>query len=216
MPHLRFIPFLIIHGILAAFVLVLFANVQIARASAGRVYHAADSIPENSVGLLLGTSPYLVSGRLNPFFEHRIRAAVELLRAGRIEYILASGDNEHRSYNEPVQMKKALLAAGVPDTAIVLDFAGFRTLDSVVRASEVFGQQRLTVISQEFHTRRALYIANRYTIDAVAFVADDVGGYTGVRMQLREQLARTLAVLDVQVLGTRPRFLGEPVPVPVP
>ena len=83
-----------------------------------------------------------------------------------------------------------------------------------MRASEVFGQERLTVISQEFHTRRALYIASRYTIDAVAFAADDVGGYTGVRMQLREQLARTLAVLDVQVLGTRPRFLGEPVPVP--
>ena len=214
MQHLRFIPYLVIHGILAALALVLFANVQIARASEGRVYHAADSIPENSVGLLLGTSPYLVSGRLNPFFEHRIRAAVELLRAGRIEYILASGDNEHRSYNEPVQMKKALLAAGVPEAAIVLDFAGFRTLDSVVRASEVFGQERLTVISQEFHTRRALYIASRYTIDAVAFAADDVGGYTGVRMQLREQLARTLAVLDVQVLGTRPRFLGEPVPVP--
>ena len=214
MRPLRFVPFLVIHGIVAALVLVLFANVQIARASAGRVYRAPDSIPANSVGLLLGTSPYMANGRLNPFFEHRIRAAVELLRAGRIEYILASGDNEHRSYNEPAQMKKALVAAGVPEAAIVLDFAGFRTLDSVVRASEVFGQERLTVISQEFHTRRALYIASRYTIDAVAFAADDVGGYTGVRMQLREQLARTLAVLDVQVLGTRPRFLGEPVPVP--
>lgn len=210
----RFIPFLIIHGLLAALALVLFANVQIASASAGRVYRTIETVPANRVGLLLGTSPYVVSGRLNPFFEHRIRAAVELLRAGRIEYILASGDNEHRSYNEPVQMKKALIAAGVPESAIVLDFAGFRTLDSVVRASEVFGQEQLTVISQEFHTRRALYIAREYSIDAVAFAAQEVGGYTGARMHVREQLARTLAVLDVQLLGTRPRYLGEPVTVP--
>lgn len=87
----RFIPFLIIHGLLAALALVLFANVQIASASAGRVYRTIETVPANRVGLLLGTSPYVVSGRLNPFFEHRIRAAVELLRAGRIEYILASG-----------------------------------------------------------------------------------------------------------------------------
>jgi SanA protein len=214
MRSLRFIPFLIIHGTLAVLVLVLFANVRVALASEGNVYRTVETVPANRVGLLLGTSPYTTNGRLNPFFEHRIRAAVDLLRAGRIEYILASGDNEHRSYNEPAQMKRALLAAGVPESAIVLDFAGFRTLDSVVRAAEVFGQNRLTVISQEFHTRRALYIAHEFSIDAVAFAAAEVAGYTGARMHLREQLARTLAVLDVQVLGTRPRFLGEPVILP--
>lgn len=210
----RFIPFLVIHGFLAALVLVVFANLHVALASEGRVYRTVEAVPVNRVGLLLGTSPFMVGGRLNPFFEHRIRAAVDLLRAGRIEYILASGDNEHRTYNEPAHMKRALMAAGVPESRIVLDFAGFRTLDSVVRASVVFGQERFTVISQEFHTHRALYIARRYAIDAVAFVAEGVEGYTGVRMYLREQLARTLAVLDVQVLGTQPRFLGDPEKVP--
>jgi SanA protein len=210
----RLLPFALLHGLIAAAVLVLVANVQVERAEHGRLYRTAEGVPWNRVGLLLGTSPYEVGGALNPFFEHRIRAASELFAAGRVEYILASGDNAHHSYNEPVEMKKALIAAGIPESAIVLDFAGFRTLDSVVRAAEVFGQRRFTVISQEFHAGRALYVADHYGLDVVAYMATGVGGYTGARMHAREFLARTLAVLDLHVLGTEPRFLGEPVRMP--
>lgn len=214
MRTLRFLPFLFIHGLIAVVVLVVFAQVQVDRAGRGRVYSSLESVPTNEVGLLLGTAPWRRDGSNSPFFEHRIGAAADLYRAGRVRYVLASGDNEHRSYNEPVQMKRALVEAGVPEDAIVLDFAGFRTLDSVVRASEVFGQERFTVISQEFHIRRALYIAHHYSLDAVAYAAEGVGGYSGLQAHLRELLARTLAVFDLKLLGTQPRYLGEPVSIP--
>ncbi|HKJ86177.1 MAG TPA: ElyC/SanA/YdcF family protein [Spirochaetia bacterium] len=213
MRQIRFLPFLILYAALGALLIGGIANMEVLRASEGRLYRDIREVPVNKVGLLLGTSQFGVDGHPNPYFTHRIRATAELYRAGKIRFIIASGDNEHLSYNEPLQMKKALIAEGIPEEAIVLDFAGFRTLDSVVRAGAVFGQNRLTIISQEFHTQRALYIAEHYSLDAVAYRAGDVPGYTGLRMHGRELLARTLAVLDLHVLRTEPRFLGEPIPV---
>lgn len=213
MRPIRFLPFLIFYAVLGVLLLGGVANVAVVRASQGRMYRNVGEIPANRVGLLLGTSQYGVDGHPNPFFANRIRATAELYRAGKIEFVIASGDNEHLSYNEPLQMKKALMAEGISEEAIVLDFAGFRTLDSVVRAGAVFGQSRFTIISQEFHTQRALYIAEHYSLDAVAYRASGVPGYRGVRMHGREFLARTLAVLDLHVLRTEPRFLGEPIPV---
>lgn len=214
MRPIRPLPFLAAYASIGVLLLVSFSSIQVSRASSGRLYRSVESVPMNRVGLLLGTSPYVVSGRLNPFFRNRIEAAAELYRAGRIEFIIASGDNQHHSYNEPVQMRRALIAAGVPEEAIFLDYAGFRTLDSIVRAAKVFGQHRFTIISQEFHIQRALYIANYYSLDAVAYTARDVSGYTGVRVKAREVLARALALLDLHVLRTEPRFLGEPVVLP--
>ena len=86
---------------------------------------------------------------------------MELFQAGKISRILVSGDNRRMNYNEPVEMRKALIAHGIPDSVIVMDFAGIRTLDSVIRAKKVFGQDRFTIISQRFHNERALYIAGR-------------------------------------------------------
>ncbi|MFW6313737.1 MAG: SanA/YdcF family protein [Spirochaetota bacterium] len=213
MQPIRFFPFLILYAVLGALLIGGIANVDVLRSSQGRLYREIHEVPVNKVGLLLGTSQFGVDGHPNPFFTNRIRATAELYRAGKIEFVIASGDNEHLSYNEPLQMKKALIAEGVPEEAIVLDFAGFRTLDSVVRAAAVFGQTRLTIISQEFHTQRALYIARHYSLEAVAYRARSVPGYRGLRMHGREFLARTLAVLDLHVLRTEPRFLGEPIPV---
>ncbi len=213
MRPIRFFPFLILYAVLGVLLIGGIANVEVVRASEGRLYRDVGDIPPNKVGLLLGTSQFGVDGHPNPYFTNRIHATAELYRAGKIEFVIASGDNEHLSYNEPLQMKKALIAEGLPDEAIVLDFAGFRTLDSVVRAGAVFGQRRLTIISQEFHTQRALYIARHYSLDAVAYRAGGVQGYTGLRMHGREFLARTLAVLDLHVFRTEPRFLGEPIPV---
>ena len=104
----------------------------------------------------------LKNGNNNLYFDYRILAAVELYKAGKIKYILISGDNRKKDYNEPEEMKKALIQKGVPAKFIYLDYAGFRTLDSVVRAKEVFGQNQLTIISQRFHNERAIYLAEKF------------------------------------------------------
>lgn len=172
------------------------------------LYGNITEIPENTVGLLLGTSPKLKNGKNNLYFDHRISAAIALYKAGKIKYILISGDNRQRNYNEPEYMKRALLQGGIPEDAIYLDYAGFRTLDSVVRAQKVFGQNRLTVISQKFHNARAIYIARKNGIEAIGFNAEDVDTYSGLKIQIRERLARVKVFLDL-LIQKQPRFLGE-------
>jgi SanA protein len=185
---------------------------RIAHEAAPYVHSTLDALPVNEVGLVLGTSDRLRSGAPNPFFAHRIAAAARLIRSGKVSYLLVSGDNSTLSYNEPWKMRRALMAAGVDSARIVLDYAGFRTLDSVVRAKEVFGQRRITIISQRFHNERAVFIARRCGIDAVGYNAADAPAWTGLRTLLRERLARVRVMLDLW-LGTEPRFLGEPVPI---
>ena len=163
---------------------------------------------------MLGTSQYLRGGGVNPYFRNRIDAAVELYRLGRIRNIIVSGDNSLVSYNEPVRMQEALLERGIPEEHIFLDYAGFRTLDSVVRARKVFGQEYLTIITQEFHAQRALFIAEHHGLTAVAYTAGGVGGALGTRVLFRELFAKVKAVLDIHVFHTQPRFLGDPVEIP--
>ena len=182
-------------------------------AASGRIYSDLEEVPSRRVGLILGCSRTLPDGRRNLFFAYRIDAAVELYEAGKLQYLLVSGDNHVKGYNEPAQMKEALLEHGVPEAAIQCDYAGFSTLDSVVRAREVFGQDRLTIISQEFHARRAVFVAQSKGIDAVGYCARDVTGTAGFKTHLREHLARVKAVMDVYVLKTAPRFLGEPIEI---
>ncbi len=168
-----------------------------------------DEVPHNEVGLVLGTSHRSRGGRPNQFFAHRIEAAAALYHAGKVRHLLVSGDNSTMQYNEPWKMRAALIAAGVDSTHITLDYAGFRTLDSVVRAREVFGQQRFTVISQRFHVERAVFIARRKGIDAVGYNARDVGAYSGFRTMLREKAARVKVFLDL-LFVVEPHFLGDP------
>jgi SanA protein len=198
-------------GVLAAAVVA--GNVWVVETTKNRVFDHIGEVPEREVGLLLGTGKTTRSGNPNPHFVHRVQAAAELYHAGKIKHLLVSGDNHVAGYDEPTDMKDALVAAGVPASAVTLDYAGFRTLDSVVRAREVFGVKRLTVISERFHNYRALFIAQRCGMDAVAFCAEEVGLRYSVKVTLREYLARLKAVADLYVLRTRPRFLGEPVPV---
>lgn len=187
---------------------------HISLVAAPALYSNVEEVPVRNVGLLLGTSPYLPDGRLNLFLEYRVRAAVELFEAGRIQHILVSGDNAHPSYNEPQMIRNALLSRGIPTDRIHLDYAGFRTLDSIVRARVVFGQKSFTVISQPFHVERALFIARRLHIDAIGYTARDVGGWGGLRTRMREVFARLAAILDVYFLGTGPKFYGPPVVIP--
>lgn len=191
--------------------LIGYCNHKVIGASEGRIYDNAAAVPRNRVALLLGTNPRGRNGHPNPYYLNRLAAAVELFAQGKVDRILISGDNSRKTYSEPEQMKEDLVAMGIPDSVIYLDYAGFRTLDSVVRAKEIFGQSRFTVISQHFHNERALYFARCYGIDAVAFDAGDVSsrGWR-LRMKLRESLARVKAVWDV-FIGKRPHFLGEAV-----
>lgn len=197
---------------LLALALLVTADQAISRGARPYLFGTADAIPANEVGLVLGTSHRARGGGGNPYFNHRIAAALELYRAGKVRHLLLSGDNGTMSYNEPREMRRALMAAGVDSARITLDFAGFRTLDSVVRAKQVFGQQRFTVISQRFHNERAVYLARHLGIEAIGFDAPDPQAWWGPRVWLRERLARVKVFLDL-IMGTQPRFLGEPVPL---
>lgn len=200
--------------ILALVVVVFSVYTAISRSTERRVFSDIGLLPDNHVGLLLGTAKYQPGGGINPYFSHRIDAAVELYEAGKIRYIIASGDNEHESYNEPLQMRLALLQRGVPNESIVLDYAGFSTLDSVVRTAEVFGQERFTVISQRFHNERAVYIGSYFGYDVVGYNAVDLTPPSGVQTRFREYLARVKAIMDVHLVRRTPRFLGDPIRIP--
>jgi SanA protein len=186
---------------------------QISGTAGPRTYDAVAKLPRNRVALVLGCAPELEGGGANPFFAERVAAAAAVFRAGKADYLLVSGDNGRATYDEPTAMRGALVAAGVPAGRITLDYAGFRTLDSVVRAREVFGLERFTVISQRFHNERAIYLAAANGIEAVGYNAADVDGARATMAYWREWLARMKAVLDVRVLHKHPRFLGPPVAI---
>lgn len=179
-----------------------------------RLYTNTDDIPYNRVGLVLGTNPKVKSGKDNFYFIYRIEACAELYHAKKISKILISGDNSSKEYDEPESMKQALIAKGIPEEDITLDYAGFRTLDSVVRAKEIFGQSKLTIISQRFHNERAVYLALENGIDAIGYNAKEIRGSrshlkTGY---IRESFARVKMFLDI-LFGTEPKFLGEKIEI---
>lgn len=178
-----------------------------------KLYKDVETIPYNKVGLVLGTVKILKNGNINRYYQYRIDAAVALFKAGKIKYILVSGDNSKKGYDEPTDMKDDLIKKGVPENRIFMDFAGFRTLDSVVRSKAVFGQKSITIISQKFHNERAVFIANHKDIDAIGFEAQDVSMRAGLVVQFREKLARVKVLIDV-VFGVQPKFLGEEVEIP--
>lgn len=195
----------------ACLALIATCDIAVKATAHGRTYDNVSDIPHNRVGLLLGTNSTTPRGTHNYYYTHRINAAAELFHAGKVDYLLISGDNSSKHYDEPTMMRDSLLLHGVPADRIVLDYAGFRTLDSVVRAKEVFGQSSFTIISQKFHNERALVQARHYGIDAIAYNADDVVlGYPWVKVQCRERLARVKLYLDL-FTGKQPKFLGEKV-----
>lgn len=176
------------------------------------MYNKIDDLPEQKVGLVLGTSKYVIGGNTNYYFKYRIDAAVSLYEAGKIQYILVSGDNGTTSYNEPRDMYTALIEAGIPKEKIVLDFAGFRTLDSIVRCKEVFMQESFVIVSQEFHNQRAIFLAHAHGINAIAFSAKDVQKKNGIKTRIRELFAKTKVFIDL-ALEKRPKYLGEQVEI---
>lgn len=144
------------------------------------------SIPFNRVGLLLGTSKSGRSGHNNPYYDYRIQAAVRLIKDQKIKYLIISGDNGRKDYNEPELMRSDLISAGIDSSIIYLDYAGFRTFDSIIRLKEIFGQDSVTFITQQFHNERAIYVASNEGISAIGYNAKDVGSRQGMKTQLRE------------------------------
>ena len=187
-------------------------NMIINKTSNNLVYNDIELIPHNKVGLILGTSKYLKSGQKNRYFFNRIDAAVKLYRAGKVDFFVISGDNSKKTYNEPLDMKNELVNQGVPENKIFLDYAGFRTYDSVIRMNKIFGQTAFTIISQEFHNRRAIYIAKRLKLNTIAFNAEDVSAYSGFKTKVREKFARVKVFIDF-LIDKQPKFLGEAVEI---
>lgn len=187
--------------------------IAVSHTAEGRTYNNLDEMPYRKVGLVLGTTPRLSNGNGNFYFNKRMEATAALYHKHKISYILASGDNHKRGYNEPEEMRQSLIALGVPDTVIFLDYAGFRTYDSMIRAKKVFGQDSVTIISQTWHNQRAVFIAKHRDLDAIAYNAQDSKLKRAyLKMHLREALSRVKAVLDVMT-NKKPKFLGEPIEI---
>lgn len=200
---------------LFALLLICCANWWVIKSTENKVLTDINLLNGRSVALVLGTSNKLRNGSANPYFANRIKAAAELYREGKVSHFILSGDNRSKYYNEPIEMRKALMLSGVPDSVITLDYAGLRTLDSIVRSKEIFGQDKIIIITQPFHSYRALFISNFYHIDALALVAQEPISEAPFKVYIREYFARTKAVIDLYILNTAPHHLGEKEPLSI-
>jgi SanA protein len=199
---------------LLVLVFIFYCSYRVEKNAIGKLYTDVSEIPYNKVGLLLGTCKTMDDRvTINPFWKFRLEAAYALWKAKKIDRILISGDNGWHGYNEPQDFLDEFIAMGIPDSCLVCDFAGFRTHDSVIRCKKIFGQKKVTIISQEFHNERALFIARKYGLEAVGFNANDVSFRSGLYTFFREKAARVLLFLDVYVLNTQPHFLGKKISI---
>jgi len=198
---------LIVVPLLLLALLLAVCDFWIRSATADRIYFDAAEVPAHEVALVLGTSPFIAEGRPNLFFLRRMDAAADLYHQGKARRLILSGGAAPGDYDEPEEMRQALLAKDVPDEALVLDRAGYRTYDSVVRARAAFGAESLVVVSQDFHVQRAIFIADREGVEAIGFAAANVAGLGGAKVNLRELLARVKAILDLYLF---------PPPAPLP
>ncbi|RYC69584.1 MULTISPECIES: SanA/YdcF family protein [Spirosoma] len=183
---------------------VLICNWWVVQNTRNQIYFNLQELPANDVGLVLGTSKFVRTGKENLFFRYRMEATARLWKEGKVKYLILSGNNDSEYYNEPADMQRALIRLGVPGSVMTLDYAGYRTFDSVVRCKDVFNQEKITIISQNFHNARALFIGNHEGIEAIAFAAQDVPDGYSLKTLVREYLARPYAILDVFVLRPQP------------
>lgn len=197
----------------AGIIFIAWANYSIKKDTEANFSYQISDVPKMKTALLLGTGKTLSNGQPNAYFYNRIQAAADLYKSGKVKYIIVSGDNSQKNYNEPEDMQMALIEYGVPKDSIFLDFAGFRTLDSVVRAKEIFGQNQLIIVSQKFHNERAVFLAQQNGMQAFGYNAPDVNKYAGLKTNLREYLAKAKAYLDL-LLGVKPKFGGDKILIP--
>lgn len=191
---------------------IIICDITIVLSSYKQTYNSIYKVPKRKVGLLLGTSKYFRDGSPNIYYKNRVSSTASLYFAGKIEYVLISGDNSEMYYNEPNDMKKALIKKGVPEDKIFLDFAGFRTFDSIIRAEKVFGTTSYIVISQEYHNQRAIYIANKLKHKAIAYNAKNIKSGMFVGQYIREKLARVKVFIDF-IFDVEPKYLGKKIEI---
>ena len=203
----------ILFGIVFLLITIFICNKIVVDNAKERVFNSVKNIPANKVGLVLGTVKYLRNGRVNLYYKFRLEAAIKLYNSKKIKYIVVSGDNGSKKYDEPTAFKEDLVKVGIPEDRIYLDYAGFRTLDSMVRIKEIFGQDSITVISQQFHNERALFLADTYNIKAIGYNAKSISGKYALKVNLREYLARVKLFIDI-LFNTQPKYLGEPIKIP--
>jgi SanA protein len=203
--------FALLFLLLVAFVAAV--NLLMVHAARPYIYGDIATMPRNDVALVLGTGPFTAKGNTNLHFVVRVKAAAALLKSGKVKHLLLSGDNHIRGYDEPTEMKKALLKLGVPDSAMTLDYAGLRTLDSMERARKIFGQTNLTIVTEEFHAARSVFLARHFGIEPVLFTADSLPLAWEYPVTVREIPARVWASFDVYVWHRGARHLGEQVQI---
>ncbi len=202
--------FIAVAGVLS---LALLALVLTACSNAYVVYSTRDAVktkPQDveptRVALVLGARVYK-SGRPATPLRERLSIARDLYKSGTVQKIIVSGDHGEEDYDEVNVMRRWLIERGVSSQDIFMDHAGFRTLDSVVRAQEVFGADELVICTHRFHAYRAAFLASMHGISAQVLTADASPDPYRRQNQLREVAARTVAVADVLV-GRGPKFLG--------
>lgn len=203
---------LILFVFLLPIIAIFAANYCIEKNAKNKTFSDVSAIKKNKVGLVLGTAKMLNNGYVNLYFTYRINATVALYKEGKIDFVVVSGDNGNKNYDEPTDFKDELIKQGIPENKIYLDYAGFRTLDSVVRIKEIFGQNSVTIISQKFHNERAIYLASHFNISAIGFNAQDVSGRYGLKTQIREYLARVKVFVDI-IFNVKPKFLGDKIDI---
>lgn len=202
------LKFVFITLIMLGCITLFLCNYIIISSAKNKTFFNTTTISKNKVGLVLGTSKKLSSGASNPYYTNRIKATIALYNAKKIDFVLVSGDNGSIYYNEPNSFKKDLIKGGIPANKIFLDYAGFRTLDSMVRAKVIFGLDTVTIISQKFHNERAIYIAKQKGLNAIGFNAEDIEGKSGFKVHLREYFARVKVFIDL-LFNTQPKFFGD-------
>ncbi len=202
----------VVAAILALAALAWFADAQLDRAADPFTTADIAQVPARDVALVLGAAPIGPEGGPNRYFEYRLDAAAALFEAGKAKYLLVSGDKRGDGYDEPTAMRAGLIRRGVPAAAIYRDVAGVRTLDSVLRAKEVFGQKTLIVVSQRFHVARAVFLARQAGIEAWGYEARDVDSPYSIFTTLRRYPSALRAYVDVW-FDTPPQQGGTPVSI---
>jgi SanA protein len=197
----KFIIYPILVAIAILGVIIFACDAMVEQHARGISYMNVEEIPATEYGLLLGTTPQTRFGKKSDFFKFRIDATEALYKAQKIRRIVISGDeNSLDGVNEPECMRDSLVARGIPEQDIILDGKGFRTLDSVVRMSKVFGANSFTIISQQFHNERALYLATHLDLETKnvqAFHAQSPTTNFAFITYVREYLARVKMFIDI-------------------
>jgi vancomycin permeability regulator SanA len=172
-----------------------------------------ESAPADRVAIIFGAG-LRRDGTPTAILRDRVQTAVQLYQQGKVEKLLMSGDNSVVEYNEPEAMRQYALSLGVPDTAIVLDYAGRRTYDTCYRAKAIFGVESAILVTQDFHLPRALFLCNALGLEAVGAEANNFYYLKRSRLiwNTRELLATFGAFMDVYVYKPLP-VLGDPEPI---